>query len=132
MLENPWSAVGNPISALCPSGSSFGPSRLAPIEIRHLLLSNLTTGERRSMREMTEVRQMYRELVTTRLHRWPVVEKKTSIRRKVKYEATTHTCRATCVAPQSTFIDSMGGGTPENRSRPQATAGDHGELNIKL
>ena len=44
MLENPWSAVGNPISALGPSGSSFSPSSLAPVGIHHLLLSNLTTG----------------------------------------------------------------------------------------
>jgi len=43
MLENPWSAVGNPTSALSPSGSSFGPSGLAPVGIRHLLLSNVTT-----------------------------------------------------------------------------------------
>jgi len=34
--ENPWSAVGNPTSAL-------GPSGLALIGIQHLLLSNLTT-----------------------------------------------------------------------------------------
>ena len=27
MLENPWSAVRNPTSALCPSGSSFSPSK---------------------------------------------------------------------------------------------------------
>ena len=44
MLENPWSAVGNPTSILGPSGSSFGPSCLAPIGIHHLLLSNLTTA----------------------------------------------------------------------------------------
>ena len=43
MLENPWSAVGNPTSALSPSGSSFGPSSLTPVGIHHLLLSNLTT-----------------------------------------------------------------------------------------
>jgi len=43
MLENPWSAVGNPTSALSPSGSSFGPSGLAPVGINHLLLSNVTT-----------------------------------------------------------------------------------------
>jgi len=36
MLDNPWSAVGNPTSAL-------GPSGLAPLGIHHLLLSNLTT-----------------------------------------------------------------------------------------
>jgi len=36
MLENPWSAVGNPTFALCPSG-------LTPVGIHHLLLSNLTT-----------------------------------------------------------------------------------------
>jgi len=46
MLENPWSAVGNPISILGRSGSSFDPSGLAPIGIHHLLLSNLTTGPR--------------------------------------------------------------------------------------
>jgi len=44
MLENPWSVVGNPTSALGPSGVSFGPSGLVPVEIHHLLLSNLTTG----------------------------------------------------------------------------------------
>ena len=38
------SAVGNPTSALGSSGSSFGPSGLAPIRIHHLFLSNLTTG----------------------------------------------------------------------------------------
>ena len=43
MLENPWSAVVNPTSALGHLGSSFGPSSLAPLGIRHLLLSNLTT-----------------------------------------------------------------------------------------
>jgi len=43
MLENPRSAVVNPTSALGPSGSSFGPSSLAPVGIYHLLLSNLTT-----------------------------------------------------------------------------------------
>jgi len=37
MLESPWSAVGNPTSAV-------GPSGLAPVEIHHLLLSNLTTA----------------------------------------------------------------------------------------
>jgi len=36
MLENPWSAARNTTSALCPSS-------LAPIGIRQLLLSNLTT-----------------------------------------------------------------------------------------
>jgi len=36
MLENPWSAVGNPTSAL-------GTSGLAPLGIHHLLLGNLTT-----------------------------------------------------------------------------------------
>jgi len=36
ILENPWSAVRNPTSALSPSG-------VAPIGIHHLLLSNLTT-----------------------------------------------------------------------------------------
>ena len=43
MLANPWSAVRNPTSVLglSPSGSSIGPSSLAPIGIRHLLLSNL-------------------------------------------------------------------------------------------
>jgi len=44
MLENPWSAVGNPTSALSPSGSSFGPSGLAPVCTHHLLLGNLTTA----------------------------------------------------------------------------------------
>jgi len=44
MLEDPRSAVGNPTSPLGPSGSSFGPSILAPVAIHHLLLSNLTTG----------------------------------------------------------------------------------------
>jgi len=44
MLENPWSAVGNPTSILGPSGLSFDPSCLAPIGIHHLLLSNLTTA----------------------------------------------------------------------------------------
>ena len=44
MLENPWSAVGNPTSALDSLGSSFGPSSLAPVGIHHLLLHNLTTG----------------------------------------------------------------------------------------
>ena len=34
----------NPTSALGPSGSSFGPSSLAPVGIHHLLLSNLTTA----------------------------------------------------------------------------------------
>ena len=43
MLENARSAVGNPTSALGHSGSSFGPSGLAPIGINHLLLRNLTT-----------------------------------------------------------------------------------------
>ena len=43
MLENPWSAVGNPTSAPGPSDSIFGPSSLAPVGIHHLLLSNLTT-----------------------------------------------------------------------------------------
>jgi len=43
MLENPWSAVGNPTCALGPLGSSFGPSSLAPLGIHQLLLSNLTT-----------------------------------------------------------------------------------------
>jgi len=38
MLENHWSAVRNPTSALGPSGASFGPSSLAP------LLSNLTAA----------------------------------------------------------------------------------------
>jgi len=33
--------------ALSPSGSSFGPSSLAPIGIHRLLLSNLTTGRHR-------------------------------------------------------------------------------------
>ena len=37
MLENYWSAVGNRISAL-------GPSGLAPVGIHHLLLGNFTTG----------------------------------------------------------------------------------------
>jgi len=40
MLENSWSAVGNPTSVLDPSGSSFCPSGLAPVGIHHLLLSN--------------------------------------------------------------------------------------------
>ena len=44
MLENRWSAVGNPTSALSPSGSSFGASSLAPIGIHHVLLSNLTSA----------------------------------------------------------------------------------------
>ena len=44
MLENPWSAVGDPTSILGPPGSSFDPSGLAPIGIHHLVLSNLTTG----------------------------------------------------------------------------------------
>jgi len=44
MLEIPWSAVGNPTSALGPSGSSFGSSSLAPIGIHHLLLNNVTTA----------------------------------------------------------------------------------------
>jgi len=44
MLENPSSAVGNPASALCPSSLSFDHSGLAPIEIHHLLLSNVTTA----------------------------------------------------------------------------------------
>ena len=44
MFKKPWSAVGNPTSALGLSGSSFGPSSLAPIGINYLLLSNLTTG----------------------------------------------------------------------------------------
>ena len=44
MFENSWSAVGNPTSALGPSGSSFGPSSLAPLGIHHLSPSNLTTG----------------------------------------------------------------------------------------
>ena len=39
MPENPWSAVGNHISTLGPSGSSFGPLSLAPVGIHHLLLS---------------------------------------------------------------------------------------------
>jgi len=39
MLENPWSAVGNPASALDPSGSSFGPLSLAPVGIHQFLLS---------------------------------------------------------------------------------------------
>jgi len=43
MLDNPWSAVGTPPLFSAPSGSSFGPSGLAP-GIHHLLLSNLTTG----------------------------------------------------------------------------------------
>jgi len=38
MLENPWSAVGNPTSALDPSGWSFGPSGIELIGIHHLLL----------------------------------------------------------------------------------------------
>jgi len=37
MLENPWSAVGNPTSAL-------GRSSLAPLGIHHLVLSNLATA----------------------------------------------------------------------------------------
>ena len=44
MLENPWSAVVNPTSALGPSSSSFSPSSLAPVGIHHPLLSNLTTA----------------------------------------------------------------------------------------
>jgi len=43
MLENPWSAVGNPTFALGPSGLNFGPSGLVSIGIHHFLLSNLTT-----------------------------------------------------------------------------------------
>jgi len=43
MLENRRLAVGNPTSALRPSGSSFGPSSLAPVGNHHLLQSNLTT-----------------------------------------------------------------------------------------
>ena len=35
---NPWSAVGNPTSALGSSDSSFDPSSLAPVGIHHLLL----------------------------------------------------------------------------------------------
>ena len=42
MLENPWSAAGEPHS--CSSVSSFDPSGLAPVGIHYLLLSNLTTG----------------------------------------------------------------------------------------
>ena len=37
--------IGNPTSALGPSGSRFGPSSLTPIGIHHPLLSNLTTME---------------------------------------------------------------------------------------
>jgi len=47
MLENPWSAVENPTSALGLSGSSLGPSSIAHIGmigIHQLLLSNLTTA----------------------------------------------------------------------------------------
>jgi len=44
MLENLWSAVGNPTSVLGSPGSNFGPSGLTPIGIHHLLLSNLTTA----------------------------------------------------------------------------------------
>jgi len=44
MLENPWSAVGNPTSAVGLSGSSFGPSNLALIGMHHLLLRNITAG----------------------------------------------------------------------------------------
>jgi len=47
MLENPWSAVRNPTSALGSSGSSFGLSSFAPVGIHHLLLSDLTTGVQR-------------------------------------------------------------------------------------
>jgi len=50
--RNPWSAVGNPTSALSPSSSSFGSSGLAPIGIHHLLLSNLTTGLSQSLSEV--------------------------------------------------------------------------------
>ena len=50
MLENPWSAVGNPTSALDHSGSSFDPPLLAPTGIHHLLLSNLTTSHTHSSR----------------------------------------------------------------------------------
>ena len=45
MLENPRSVVGNPTSDLGPSGSSFGPSSLAPVGIHHHLLTNLTTAK---------------------------------------------------------------------------------------
>ena len=42
--QKPMVGVGNPTSALSPSGSSFDPSSLALIGIHRLLLSNLTTG----------------------------------------------------------------------------------------
>jgi len=49
-----------PSSALGPSGSSFGPSSLAPIGIHHLLLSNLTTVCReRTADIMTESSDYY-------------------------------------------------------------------------
>jgi len=60
MLENPWSAVGNPTSALSPSDSSFGPASLMTAGIHHLLLSNLTTVDD------TDPRASKRLLVTER------------------------------------------------------------------
>jgi len=45
--RNAWSAVGNPTSAL-------GPSGLAPIGIHHLLLSNLPLGSTNSAKELKE------------------------------------------------------------------------------
>jgi len=71
MFENPWSTVGNPTSALGLSGSSFGPSSLAPVEVHHLLPSNLTTGNIKtwtglSVEEsvrMTEDRDKWRKYV---------------------------------------------------------------------
>jgi len=43
-LECSKTHLGNTTSALGTSGSSFGPSILAPVGIQHLLLSNLTTA----------------------------------------------------------------------------------------
>ena len=48
---NAQKLLGNPASALDPSGSSFGPSSLAPVGIHHLLLSNLTTATKQSVNE---------------------------------------------------------------------------------
>jgi len=48
MLENPWSAVGNPplLSALRARASALKASRIGYLGIHHLLLSNLTTDHR--------------------------------------------------------------------------------------
>jgi len=60
MLDNPWSAVGNPTSAL-------GPSGLAPLGIHDLLLSNLTTVcvhiQQRSSRDARRVNSVNVELL---------------------------------------------------------------------